>query len=60
MGVLTMKLLMCNCRWCKSGRHRWRQHIKARKHSARSIVKVKLKRGETDSLPTKIYIGYTD
>lgn len=60
MGVLTMKLLMCNCIQCKSGRHKWKQYIKARQHSARSLVKVKLRRGEIDNLPTKIYIGYTD
>ena len=57
-----MKLLMCGCRQCKAGRKRKgvRTSIKRKRSRARSEVRVGLKTGEFDDLPTKIYIGYTD
>lgn len=57
-----MKLLMCNCRICKIGRKSSRNQklIKTRKSSARSQVKVKLKKRFWDKIQERIYIGYTD
>ncbi len=57
-----MKLLMCGCRQCKAGRKRKgvRTSIKRKRSRARSEVRVGLKTGEFDDLPTKVYIGYTD
>ena len=57
-----MKLLMCGCSDCKAGRKRngVRTSIKRKRSNARSKVRVGLKTGEFDNLPTKVYIGYTD
>ena len=57
-----MKLKMCNCSMCKRGRKSsWNQtKIKTKKSSARSQVKVKLKKGFWDKIQETIKIGYTD
>lgn len=57
-----MKLCMCNCRYCKAGRHSsWSQYmITHKKRAARHLVKARLKKGEYENLPEKIGIPYTD
>lgn len=57
-----MKLLMCQCRMCKRGRKvpsiqaSIRGRIKGHKAKARRM----LRKGDYDSLPLAVAIGYTD
>lgn len=57
-----MKLLMCHCSGCKHGRQKGPHGtaIKQKRTRARMKVKQLLRRGDFDSIPVSIVIGYTD
>lgn len=61
-----MKLLMCHCQHCKSGRSLSRAGkfyatvVRQRRSGKRVEVRRRLRSGRYDDLPTAAYIGYTD
>lgn len=56
-----MKLAMCSCNACRSGRHHWRSMIKSKKRAARHKAKAALRNGADEGvLPVRVKIGYTD
>lgn len=61
-----MKLLMCNCQHCKSGRSLsragklYKTVIRQKRSGARQRVRCMLRDGNYDAMPERVYIGYTD
>lgn len=57
-----MKLLICRCPSCKHGRQKGPHDtsVRGKAKRAKGVVRAMLRKGEYDSLPKVVAIGYTD